>query len=58
MKKAYEEVKKETKAKFNQWNNVKNKWLKVSLVVLFIAIIALKIFTTLFTFDWIVGLFN
>jgi hypothetical protein len=58
MKKEYDEVKKEAKAKFTQWNNVKNKWIKVSLFVLFLAVIALKIFTTVFTFDWLVGLFG
>lgn len=58
MKKEYEEVKKEAKAKFTQWNNVKSKWLKLSLFVLFLAIIALKVFTTVFTFDWLVGLFS
>ena len=58
MKKAYEEVKEEAKAKFTQWNSVKSKWVKIFLVVLFLAIIALKIFTTVFTFDWLVGLFS
>ena len=58
MKKAYEEVKKKAKVKFTQWNNVKSKWVKISLVVLFLAIIALKVFTTVFTFDWLVGLFS
>jgi len=58
MKKEYEEVKKEAKAKFTQWNKVKSKWLKLSLFVLFLAIITLKIFTTVFTFDWLVGLFS
>ena len=58
MKKEYEEVRKEAKAKFAQWNNVKSKWIKVILIVLFLTIIALKVLTTIFTFDWIIGLFN
>jgi hypothetical protein len=58
MKKEYEEVKIEAKAKFTQWNNVKSKWIKVILIVLFLTIIALKVLTTIFTFDWIIGLFN
>jgi len=58
MKKSYYEVKTEVKAKLLSWNNIKNRKLKVALVLLFIAIMALKVFTTVLTFDWIAGLFN
>ena len=58
MKKAYNEVKSEVKAKLLLWNNLENRKLKMAFVLLFIAIVALKIFTTVLTFDWIAGLFN
>ena len=58
MKKSNYEVKTEIKAKLLSWNNIKNRKLKVALVLLFIAIMALKVFTTVLTFDWIAGLFN
>ena len=58
MKKAFNEVKGEVQAKLLEWNNLKNKKLKVALVLLFLALVALKIFTTVLTFDWISGLFN
>ncbi len=58
MKKSYYEVKTEVKAKFLSWNNIKNRKLKVALVLLFITIMALKVFTTVLTFDWIASLFN
>lgn len=58
MKAAIEEVKTEIRAKLSHWNNIKSKKLKVSFIVLFFALIALKIFTTVLTFDWLAGLIN
>jgi hypothetical protein len=51
-------VKSEVKAKFLLWNNIQSKKLRVALVFLFIAIVGLKIFTTVLTFDWLTGLFS
>jgi hypothetical protein len=56
MKAAIEEVKTEIRAKLSYWNNIKSKKLKVSFIVLFFALIVLKIFTTVLTFDWFAGL--
>jgi hypothetical protein len=58
MKEAMEEVKSEVKAKLVYWNNIKSRKFKVALVFLFIALVTLKIFTTVLTFDWLAGLFN
>jgi len=58
MKQGYNEVKREVKEQLLEWNNLKNKKLKVLFVLLFMGVIALKIFTTVLTFDWIAGLFN
>lgn len=56
MKAAIEEIKTEIRAKLTSWNNIKNKKMKVSLFILCLALIALKIFTTVLTFDWLAGL--
>ena len=58
MKEAIDEIKNEVKAKLLFWNNIKSRKVKASLIVLFLALIALKIFTTVLTFDWLSGLFN
>ncbi|NQZ80903.1 MAG: hypothetical protein HRT52_07790 [Colwellia sp.] len=58
MKKAINEVKSEVKAKLLFWHNIKSRKLKVALVLLFISLVALKIFTTVLTFDWLMSLFN
>ena len=57
MKEAINEVKTEVKAKLLFWNNIKSQKLKVALVFVFIAIVSLKVFTTVLTFDWLIGLF-
>ena len=58
MKEAIDEIKSEAKAKLLFWNNIKNTKLKVALVFLFIGLIALKLFTTVLTFDWLTSLFT
>ncbi len=58
MKEGFEEVKREIKVKFAYWNNIKSRKLKLVLILLFLSLIALKIFTTVLTFDWLVNLFN
>ena len=58
MKKAINEVKSEVKAKLLFWHNIKIRKLKVALVLLFISLVALKFFTTMLTFDWLMSLFN
>jgi len=58
MKEAIKEVKSEFKAKLLKWNNIQSGKAKVALIVLFIALVGLKIFTTVLTFDWLISLFN
>jgi len=58
MKKAIDEVKSEVKAKLLYWNNIQSKKAKVALILLFIGLVALKIFTTVLTFDWLTSLFK
>ncbi|OUS29992.1 hypothetical protein A9Q98_05565 [Thalassotalea sp. 42_200_T64] len=53
MKEGFEEVKSEIKAKLLFWNNIKSKKVKASLILLFLGLIGLKIFTTVLTFDWL-----
>ncbi|GAW97186.1 MULTISPECIES: hypothetical protein [Colwellia] len=52
------ELKTELKAKLLYWNNLKSRKIKVAVIVLGLGIIALKIFTTVLTFDWLSGLFT
>lgn len=56
MKEAINEVKSKFKAKLLFWNNIKSRKLKVALVFLFLSIVALKIFTTVLTVDWLASL--
>jgi hypothetical protein len=58
MKESISEVKNEVKAKLLFWNNIESRKLKVALVFLGIALVALKVFTTVLTFDWLSGLFK
>ncbi|WP_057833038.1 hypothetical protein [Colwellia sp. TT2012] len=55
---AKNELKTELKAKLLYWNNLKSGKIKVAVIVLGLGIIALKIFTTVLTFDWLRGLFS
>ena len=57
MKESIDELKGEFKAKLDYWNNMKSRKTKVFLIVLSLALIALKIFTTVLTFDWLKSLF-
>jgi len=58
MKKAIDEVKNEVKVKLRFWHNIENKKVKVALIFLFLALVALKIFTTVLTFEWLANLFS
>jgi hypothetical protein len=58
MKDAIDEVKSEVKAKLLYWNNIQSKKVKVALMLLFAGLVALKIFTTVLTFDWLTNLFS
>jgi len=58
MKEAFTEVKSEIKAKFLFWKDIKSRKFKVVLVFIFMALVGLKIFTTILTFDWLTGLFK
>ncbi|MGJ8662625.1 MAG: hypothetical protein ACSHWU_03195 [Marinicella sp.] len=57
MKEAIEEIKSAAKVKMNFWHNIKSRWVKALIVVLFLSLIALKVFTTVLTFDWLSSLF-
>lgn len=58
MKESIDELKREFKAKLNFWNDMQSMKIKVALLLLFIGLIGLKIFTTVLTFDWLASLFN
>jgi len=58
MKEGIDEVKSAIKAKVLYWNNIKSRKIKASLIVLFLVVAILKIFTTVLTFDWIADLLN
>jgi len=53
MKAAIDEVKSELKSRLLYWNNLKSKKVKAAAIILFLGVIALKIFTTLLTFEWL-----
>jgi len=40
------------------WNNIKSRKIKILLIVVFLGLIGVKIFTTVVTFDWLAGLFG
>ena len=58
MKESINELKSELKAKLLFWNNIQSTKVKIALLLLFIALIGLKVFTTVLTFDWLAGLFT
>ncbi len=58
MKQALAEIKNEFKAKLLFWNNIQSKKIKVALILLFLALVGLKVFTTVLTFDWLASLFS
>ena len=57
MKESIKEIKNQINEKLLYWNK-KNKKMKVFLIVVFLGVIGLKIFTTVLTFDWLSSLFN
>ena len=57
MKEAIEEIKSAAKVKLQFWHAIENRWVKASIIVLLLAVIALKVFTTVWTFDWLTNLF-
>ena len=57
MKEAVEKIKSELNAKFQLWNNVKSVKIKMALILIFVALVGLKVFTTVLTFDWIANFF-
>lgn len=58
MKESMDELKSEFKAKLLFWNNIQSKKVKAACICLFIALVGLKIFTTVLTFDWLASLFS
>ncbi len=58
MKQALAEIKNEFKAKLLFWNNIQSKKIKVAFILLFLALVGLKVFTTVLTFDWLASLFS
>ena len=58
MKTEKDEVKEEIKAKWRYWKSIKSKKIKALLILLFIGLVWLKIFTTVLTFDWLASFFN
>lgn len=57
MKGSVEQIKHEFNAKLLYWNNLKSRQLKLLIIVTSLGLIALKVFTTVLTFDWLSGLF-
>ncbi|WP_019028626.1 hypothetical protein [Colwellia piezophila] len=58
MKESIDEVKTEFKAKLYYWQNLKSRKVKLAVIILGVGIIALKIFTTVLTVDWLSELFS
>jgi len=58
MKEALEEIKSGVKTKLLYWNNIQSKKVKVTLILFFVVLAALKIVTTVYTFDWLTSLFS
>ncbi|MBB1507618.1 hypothetical protein H5203_19325 [Pseudoalteromonas sp. SG41-1] len=56
MKEDIDELKSEFQAKLLSWNNIKSKKTKVTFIFIFFGLIGLKVFTTMFTVDWLAGL--
>ena len=58
MKEVINELTDEFKAKLLFWRNIQSKKVKVALLFLFVALIILKVFTTVLTFNWLASLFS
>jgi hypothetical protein len=57
MKEAIEKFKNEFNTNLQRWHDVKSVRIKIALIILFVAVVGLKAFTTVLTFDWLAGLF-
>lgn len=55
IKEAIDQVSAAVKEKLLYWNNIKSRKIKVLLIVVFLGLIGVKIFTTVATFDWLAG---
>jgi len=55
---AKDEIKNELKAKLAYWNKLKSNKVKAGVILACAAVIALKIFTSILTFDWLSRLFQ
>ena len=58
MKNSIDEIKNEVKAKLLFWKNIKSRKVKVLFLFLFLGLVGLKVFTTVFTFDWLARLLS
>jgi hypothetical protein len=58
IREAIDQVRTEVNAKILDWNKIKSRKLKVGLICFFITLLALKLFTTFLTFDWLASLFK
>jgi hypothetical protein len=58
IKEAIDQVGAAVKEKLLYWNNIKSGKIKVLLIVVFLGLIGVKIFTTVATFDWLAGLLS
>ena len=58
MNTAISDLKKELKSKLQSWINLKSRKAKAALILVFVALITLKIFTTVLTFDWLIEFLN
>jgi hypothetical protein len=56
MRKDIDELKSELQTKLLFWNNIKSKQTKALLILVFLGLIGLKVFTTILTFDWLARL--
>ena len=58
MKNSIDEIKNEVKAKLLFWKNIKSRKVKVLFLFLFLGLVGLKVFTTVYTFDWLARLIS
>lgn len=56
MKDGIDELKSEFQARLLFWKNIKSNKIKAILILFCFGVVGLKIFTTVLTFDWLVGL--
>jgi len=58
VKESIAEIKDEINKKLRYWKSLKSKKAKLFLIIVGLSLIALKVFTTVLTFDWLTSLFN